>query len=69
MADFSQKEANAYDRLIDAAGYLADLLEECGVEMDEYALEELTIFLANNADYIREIFKPLKVAFKDEPHG
>jgi len=58
MADFSQKEANAYDRLIDAAGYLADLLEQCGVAMDEYALEEFTIFLANNADTIRDFFKP-----------
>jgi dsDNA-binding SOS-regulon protein len=68
MADFSRKEANAYDRLIDAAGYLADLLEECGVDMDEYVLEEVSIFLANNADYIRDIFKTLMVSFKDESH-
>ena len=66
MADFSRIDANAYDRLIDAAGYLADLLEQCGVDMDEYALEEFTIFLANNADYIRDLFKPLKITFKDE---
>jgi dsDNA-binding SOS-regulon protein len=68
MADFSRKEANAYDRLIDAAGYLADLLEECGVDMDEYVLEEVSIFLANNADYIRDIFKTLTVSFKDVSH-
>jgi dsDNA-binding SOS-regulon protein len=69
MADFSRIEANAYDRLIDAAGYLADLLEQCGVDMDEYALEEVSIFLANNADYIRGVFKTLKVTFKDGSHG
>ncbi len=69
MADFSQKEANAYDRVIDAAGYLADLLEQCGVDMDEYALEEFSIFLASNAEYIRQLFKPLKITFRDEPDG
>jgi dsDNA-binding SOS-regulon protein len=70
MSDFSQKEANAYDRLIDAAGHLADLLGRCGVDMDEYALEEVTIFLAKHADYIRELCKPLKVTFKNgSPSG
>ena len=69
MPDFSQKEANAYDRMIDAAGYLADMIEQCGVDMDECALEELTIFLAKNAQYIRELVSPIKISFKDGPHG
>jgi dsDNA-binding SOS-regulon protein len=65
MSDFSRKEADAYDRLIDAAGYLADLLEQCEVDMDEYVLEEVAIFLAKNANYIRGLLKPLKVTFKE----
>jgi hypothetical protein len=33
--------------------------------MDEYVLEEVVIFLAKNANYIRGLLKPLKVTFKD----
>ena len=42
-------QANAYDRMIDAAAELADLIAESKIDIDEYALEELTIFLASNA--------------------
>jgi len=61
MPAISRQQANAYDRMIDAAADLADLLEEEGkIEMDEYALEELTIFLADNAGEVRRILKNLK---------
>jgi hypothetical protein len=61
MSATSKQQANAYDRMIDAAADLADLLEERGkIGMDEYALEELTIFLANNAGELRRILKHLK---------
>jgi len=61
MSATSKQQANAYDRMIDAAADLADLLEEEGkIEMDEYALEELTIFLADNAGEVRRILKNLK---------
>ena len=61
MSATSKQKANAYDRMIDAAADLADLLEERGkIGMDEYALEELTIFLANNAGELRRILKHLK---------
>lgn len=61
MSATSKQQANAYDRMIDAAADLADLLEERGkIEMDEYALEELTIFLADNAGEVRRILKNLK---------
>jgi uncharacterized protein len=61
MPAISKQQANAYDRMIDAAADLADLLEHVGkIEMDEYALEELTIFLANNAGEVRRMLKKLK---------
>ncbi len=61
MPAISKLQANAYDRMIDAAADLADLLEEEGrIEMDEYALEELTIFLANKAGEVRNILGNLK---------
>jgi len=45
--------------MIDAAANLADLIEMSRIEMDEYALEELTIFLANNAPEVKGILKNL----------
>lgn len=63
MQSISQKEADAYDRMIDAAANLADLLEMSEIELDEYALEELTIFLASNAQALKKIFKPLKTTW------
>ena len=55
----SKKEADAYDKMIDAAADLADLIERGKIEMDEYALEELTIFLASNAQEVKQILKNL----------
>lgn len=55
-----KQNADAYDRLIDAAEGLADIISGCGIEMDEFALEELAIFLAANADKIKNILKNLK---------
>ena len=45
MQAITKQEADAYDRMLDAAAELADLLEMGGIELDEYTLEELTIFL------------------------
>ena len=60
MQSIAKKEADAYDRMIDAAANLADLIEESGIEVDEYALEELTIYLASHAHELREMFRHLK---------
>lgn len=60
MHAIDKRQANAYDRMIDAAADIADLIEEGGIEMDEYALEELTIFLANNAEALKKILRNLK---------
>jgi hypothetical protein len=46
--------------MIDAAADLADLIEMSKIEMDEYALEELTIFLASNAQEVKQILRNLR---------
>ena len=56
----SNKEADAYDRMMNAAGDLADLILKSKIKMDEYTLEELTIFLAGNANEVREILNKLR---------
>jgi dsDNA-binding SOS-regulon protein len=60
MQAIDKRQANAYDRMIDAAADLADLIEQCKVDVDEYALEELTIFLSSNAMEVKKILRNLK---------
>ena len=64
MRHVVKTEADAYDRMIDAAADLADLIQAGGIEMDEYALEELTIFLARHAPEIRKMLGKLKLRWK-----
>lgn len=60
MAAISKKEADAWDRVLDAAAELAELIESSGIEIDEYDLEELTIFLATHGYTVRNMLKHLK---------
>ena len=60
MQGMSKREADAYDKILEAAAALAELIESSAIEIDEYDLEELTIFLAGNAAEVRRILKPLK---------
>ena len=60
MAAISKKEADAWDRVLDAAADLADLIESSQIEIDEYDLEELTIFLATHGHAVRNMLKHLK---------
>jgi len=60
MPGMSKKEADAYDKILEAAGYLAELIELSKIEIDEFDLEELTIYLARNAPTVKKILKPLK---------
>ena len=55
MQTIGKKEADAYDKIVDAAADLADLIEMSKIEMDEYALEELTLFLASHAPEVKQI--------------
>lgn len=60
MGVISKTEADAWDRVLDAAAELADLIESSGMAIDELDLEELTLFLASNAAIVRDLFRPLK---------
>jgi dsDNA-binding SOS-regulon protein len=60
MPAIVKEHADAYDKIIDAAADLAELIEAGGIAMDEYALEELTIFLASHSQEVKKIFKNLK---------
>jgi dsDNA-binding SOS-regulon protein len=60
MAAISKKEADAWDRVLDAAADLADLIESSDIEIDEDDLEDLTIFLATHAVAVRNMLKHLK---------
>ncbi len=60
MSAISKNEADAYDRVLDAAEELAALIVSHGIRMDEYDLEEFTIFLARNASMLRDILKGLR---------
>ena len=63
MSAISKYEADAYDRVLDAAEDLAALIVSRGIRMDEYDLGELTIFLARNASMLRDILKGLRIVW------
>lgn len=60
MAPISKQAADAWDRVLDAAGALAELIETSGIRIGEEDLEELTIFLAANGPTVRNMVKHLK---------
>ena len=64
MQAIDKRQADAYDKIIDAAADLADLIEESKIEMDEYVLEELTIFLASHAGEVKKILRNLKFSWR-----
>jgi dsDNA-binding SOS-regulon protein len=60
MPSMTKKDADAYDRLLDAAARLADLIESAGIEIDEDVLEELTIFIAEHGLVVSRILRDLR---------
>ena len=60
MPAVTKQEADAYDKIIDAAAELAYLIESSDIELDEYALEELTIYLASHAKQVKSILSKVK---------
>ena len=57
MPSVTKKEADAYDRVIDAANCISELIEESGIDIDENDLEVLSIFIADNALAVIQILK------------
>lgn len=60
MAPITKQEADAWDRVLDAAAALADLIEGSGIAIEEEDLEELTIFLATHGQAVRSMFRHLR---------
>ncbi|WP_269518307.1 YebG family protein [Alteromonas sp. BMJM2] len=52
-----KKEADQYDKMLDAADNLAQYIQAKGIGLDDRALEELSILLSKNKDKISKIFK------------
>jgi len=57
MSHVTKKEADAYDRVIDAANCISHLLLKSGINIDEDDLEVLSIFIADNARAVMQILK------------
>ncbi len=62
MTGISKKEADAHDRLMDAASELTDLMADSGIDISEPDREELSLILARNAPKIRKILSRAKKA-------
>lgn len=60
MTGISKKEADAHDRMLDAAMGIAELIEQSGIDIDDEALEALCIFLATHAVAVRRILGGVK---------
>lgn len=69
MGAISKKEADRWDRVLDAAADLARLIDSSEIKIDELDLEELTIFLAANGTIVRSLFKQLKQTWPSESKG
>ncbi len=57
MSHVTKKEADAYDRMMDAANCIFELLEKSGIDLDETDLEVLSIYIADNAPAVMQILK------------
>lgn len=57
MSHVTKKEADAYDRMLDAANFISQLLVKSGINIDEDDLEVLSIFIADNAHAVMQILK------------
>jgi uncharacterized protein len=60
MVGISKRQADAYDRIIEAAEALAELIEQSTIEIGEDDLEELTVHLARHAPAVKAILKGLR---------
>jgi dsDNA-binding SOS-regulon protein len=57
-----KKEADAYDKMLDAADNLAAYIKDAGLEigLDAKAIDALSVFLAKNGPEVTRILKGLK---------
>lgn len=60
MTFTSKKEADAYDRMLDIADDLFELIGTAGLDIKEETLEELSLFLSQNKDRVINLLKGAK---------
>ena len=65
----NKKDAEAYDRMLDAADSLAVFIKQgdLPIDIDSKTIEEVSIFLAKNAPEVTRILKGLKPVTPDVP--
>ena len=59
-----KKSADEYDRMLDMAVAIEELIEASGVKLDESSLEQLGFYLASNRD---ELLYALQAKKRPEP--
>ncbi|WP_115718635.1 YebG family protein [Gallaecimonas mangrovi] len=64
MTFTSKQEADAYDKLLDSADLLADLLEQGPVTLNEEDREQLGLYLATHKDDVLAAMKGKTMAAK-----
>ena len=52
-----KKEADQYDKMLDAADQLSEYIQAKGINLDDSLAEELSIMLAKSKDKVAKIFK------------
>jgi dsDNA-binding SOS-regulon protein len=59
-----KKEADAYDKMLDAAENLAAFIKDAGLEidLDDSTIDAISVFLAKNGPEVTRILKGLKPA-------
>ncbi|CDZ77249.1 DNA damage-inducible protein YebG [Legionella massiliensis] len=61
-----RKEADNYDKMLDMAEFIADLLEKSPVELTEQQRESLGIYLAKRREELLAVLQPKKVKPKTD---
>ncbi|SQD77207.1 YebG family protein [Moritella yayanosii] len=57
MTFTSKKEADTYDKMLDVADGLTDLISSSSLDMDDRLTEELSLYLAQNSASLQIILK------------
>jgi dsDNA-binding SOS-regulon protein len=67
MTFTSKKEADAYDKELDIAEELFELMQHAELAIDESALNDLALFLARQRDAVIRVLKGVRSKHLNEP--
>ena len=60
MTFTTKKEADAYDKMLDIADNLYELIASAGLDIDEGKIEDLSLFLAENKEKAGLLLRGMK---------